>query len=82
MAVFVLTDCNWIALAAPLVDVTVREASEVVPPTAKAKVTAPLPTLTVNPWVAATVPFTVEEKVTLLLLVVSVVVAPRVTAPL
>ena len=66
------------ALAARLVDVTVREARGVVSPTTSVKVTAPLPTLSASPWG----PSTVEPKLTLLLLVVSVALAPSVTAPL
>ena len=53
----------------------------VVPPTTPPKLTAPLPCAIVRLWLPAVVPFTVLLKVTALLVVVSVVFAPSVTAP-
>ena len=65
---------------APL-PLTVRLLRLVVPPTMPPKLTAPLPCAIVRLWLPAVVPFTVLLKVTLLSVVVSVVLAPSVTAP-
>ena len=53
----------------------------VVPPTIPPKLTAPLPCAIVRLCVLAVVPLTVLLKVTALLVVVRVVLAPTVTAP-
>ena len=53
----------------------------VVPPTTPLKLTAPVPCAIVRLWLPAPVPFTVLLKVTALLVVVSVVLPPKVTAP-
>ncbi len=58
-----------------------RLLSATVAPTVELKVTAPLPCAIVKLCVLAVVPFTVLLKVTALLVVVRVVLAPRVTAP-
>ena len=67
-------------VAAPL-PVTLRLLRLVVPPTTPPKLTAPLPCAIVRLWLPALVPFTVLLKVTALLVVVRVVLAPKVTAP-
>ena len=66
---------------APL-PVTLRLLRLVVPPTTPPKLTAPLPCAIVRLCVPAVVPSIVLPKVTALLVVVSVVPAPRVTASL
>ena len=60
---------------------TARLLRLVVLPTTPPKLTAPLPCAIVRLWLPAVVPFTVLLKVTALLVVVSVVFAPSVTAP-
>ncbi len=61
--------------------VTLRLLSATVAPTVELKVTAPLPCAIVRLCVSAVVPLTVLLKVTALLVVVRVVLAPKVTAP-
>ena len=58
-----------------------RLLSATVAPTVELKVTAPLPCAIVRLCVPAVVPLTVLLKVTALLVVVRVVLAPKVTAP-
>ena len=65
---------------APL-PLTARLLRLVVPPTIPPKLTAPLPCAIVRLCVLAVVPLTVLLKVTALLVVVRVVLAPKVTAP-
>ena len=64
-------------MPAAFVLVTARLPSAVVPPTMPLKVTTPLPAVIVS----ACAPLTVLLKVTLLLVVASVLPAPIVTAP-
>ena len=61
---------------------TLRLLRLVVPPTTPPKLTAPLPCAIVRLCVPAVVPSIVLPKVTALLVVMSVVPAPRVTASL
>ena len=60
---------------------TTRLLRLVLPPTKPPKLTAPLPCAIVRLWLPAVVPYTVLLKVTLLLVVARVVLAPNVTAP-
>jgi len=60
---------------------TARLLRLMLPPTTPPKLTAPLPCAIVRLCVPAVVPFTVLLKVTALLVVVRVVLAPKVTAP-
>ena len=62
----------------PLVLVTAKLLSAVLLPTVELKLTAPLPALIVS----ANAPLTVVLKLTALLVVASVLLAARVTAPL
>ena len=61
--------------------VTFRFEGGVVPPTTPSNVTAPVPAFTVRPWVPAVVASTVLVKSTAVLVLLTVVVLPSVTAP-
>ena len=61
--------------------VTVSALRAALAPTAPPKLTLPAPAAIVRLWLPALVPFTVLLKVTALLVVVRVVLAPSVVAP-
>jgi hypothetical protein len=69
------------AFAPAAVDVRLSDFRDRPPPTGPPRVIRPLPADTVISWLFATLPFTVELKVTALLLVVKTAFAWSVTGP-